>query len=298
MPDRERGAGPQLHLAVRIDDDGIEHSLDPRIVDGTDQPVRVPALRDTAPRRCGRMTTSAAHDPTELSPHLLDKVRKLLAMAEGTSNPNEADVFSRKAAALIAEHRIDPERLRSTAGDGLDVVEIVLGRGAYVRGRLALLGAVGEANGCRVVFEVQPRGTVAFVAGFQSDLDSVTLLYHSLHTQASSRMAAERRATAAATQQWRRSFLFGYADQIRRMLQATTEEAARHVHPSSAALPALRARDRQVADYARQRFGRVVAARRPKPATPTGFDAGRRAAERADLGRRQVGGLRAIGRGA
>ena len=242
--------------------------------------------------------TAAANSFDTSDPNLLAKVRKLLAMAEGSANANEADAFSRKAAELIAVHRIDPDRLRAEAGDELAVREFVLGRGAYVRGRLGLLQAVGEAHGCRVVFEVRDRGTVAFVAGFRGDLDTTDLLYHSLHTQASSRMAAERRATAAATQQWRRSFLFGYADQVRRMLQKSADRAQRHVHPSSAALPALRARDRRVDEFSRQKFGRVVAARRPKAATVTGWEAGRRAAARADLGRRRVGGLRAIGRGA
>lgn len=41
----------------------------------------------------------------EASHALINRVRKLLAMAEGTSNPNEADAFSRKAAELIAAHR-------------------------------------------------------------------------------------------------------------------------------------------------------------------------------------------------
>lgn len=241
------------------------------------------------------MSSPAATQPSP--PSLINKVRKLLAMAEGSSNPNEADAFSQKAAELIAAHRIDPERLRAEANDALSVLELVLGRGAYVRGRLSILQVVAEAHGCRVVFEVRDRGTVAFIAGFRADLDTVELLYNSLHSQASTRMAAERRATAAATQQWRRSFLFGYADQICKMLQRTAEQARRHVHPSSAALPALRARDRRVAEYSRQQFGRVVAARRPKAATATGWDAGRRAANRADLGRRQVGGLRAIGSG-
>lgn len=245
------------------------------------------------------MTSSPPPTTNEsLDPGLVAKVRKLLAMAEGSPNPNEADAFSRKAAELIAAHRIDPERLRSEANDDLAVREFVLGRGAYVRGRLALLQVVGEAHGCQTVFEVRSGGTVAFVAGFRSDLETVELLYHSLHTQASSRMAAERRATAAATQQFRRSFLFGFADQLRLMFAATAERAQRHVHPSSAALPALRARDRRVEEYSRQQFGRVVAARRPKAATATGWDAGRRAASRADLGRRRVGGRRAIGRGA
>lgn len=229
---------------------------------------------------------------------LIAKVRKLLAMAEGTSNVNESDAFSRKAAELIAEHRIDPERLRQSANDELRVLQVALGRGAYVRGRLALLQVIGDAHGCRTVFEVHARGTVAMVAGFRGDLETVELLYNSLHTQAAARMAAERRATPAATQQWRRSFLFGYADQIRTMLRVTADAAVQRVHPSSAALPALRARDKRVDEFARQQFGRVVAARRPKPATVTGWQAGMQAATGADLGRQRLAGLRAIGRGA
>lgn len=236
--------------------------------------------------------------PEELAPNLIDKVRKLLAMAEGSANPNEADAFSRKAAELIALHRIDPDRLRAEAAADLDVLEVDLGRGAYVRGRLSLLGAIGDAHGCKVVYEVRPHGTVALVAGFRSDLDTVSLLYHSLHTQASSRMSTERRATAAATQQWRRSFLFGYAAQIRTMLQQSAEEAHRQSVSASTTLPALRARDRRVEEFSSERFGRVVAARRPKPAIATAWEAGRDAAARADLGRERINGTRAIGRGA
>ena len=58
-----------------------------------------------------------------------------------------------------------------------------------------------------------------------------------------------------------------------------------------------RFRKSRVDEFSRQRFGRVLAARRPKAATVTGWKAGRRAAQRADLGRRRMGGLRAIGSG-
>jgi hypothetical protein len=226
------------------------------------------------------------------------KVRKLLAMAEGSANVNEADAFSRKAAELIAANRLDPERLQAETVDDLEVMEHVLGRGAYVRGRLALLQAVAESHGCRVVFEIRDRGTVAFVAGFRADLDNTHMLFQSLHAQAANRMGSVRRSTAAATQQWRRSFLFGYADQIRAMLKQSHVEAHRHVHPSTAALPALRSRDRKVEDFARKKFGRVVSARRPKPTVETGWRAGRAAAHRADVGRSRVAPIRAIGRGA
>jgi hypothetical protein len=240
--------------------------------------------------------TNPAITPNESA--LVDKVRKLLAMAEGTPNPNEADAFSRKAAELIAEHRISPEQLRAANTGDLGVDEFELGRGAYVRGRLALLQAVAEGHGCKVVFQARTNGTVAFVAGFRSDLDTVGLLYRSLHAQASSRMARERRATAAATQQFRRSFLFGYADEIRTMLAQSVQRATERLHPSSTALPVLRARDRRVDEFARREFGRVVAARRPKGATPQGYQAGQRAASRADLGRKRVLGFPALGRGA
>lgn len=253
------------------------------------------------------MTSAAAPQPGSepspvvASPDLISRVRKLLAMAEGTTNANEADAFSRKAAELIAAYRIAPEQLRAGTVGELGVLEVPVGRGAYVRGRLALLAAVARAQGCRVVFEQREEGTVALVAGFRGDLTATELLYHSLHTQAAGRMSAERRGTPASTQQWRRAFLFGYATEIDRMLSAAAQhaQAARaEEHPSGSPLPALRARQRQVDEFARQRFGRVVSARRPKAALATGWDAGRAAASTADLGRARIAHeQRALGRG-
>jgi hypothetical protein len=123
------------------------------------------------------------------------------------------------------------------------------------------------------------------------------MLYTSLHSQASTRMSAERRSTGAATQRWRRSFLLGFANQVGTMLERTHEVAAQGAHSANAALPALRARERQVADYARTAFGRVVTARPASAATVTGWHAGKTAAARADVGRRGIGALRAIGAG-
>ena len=245
------------------------------------------------------MMDSMDPDTGEVSKSLIDKVRKLLAMAEGASNVNEADAFSRKAAELIAVYRIDPARLATAADDRLTVRSFRIGRGAYVRARLALLQIVAEANFCRLVWQAGPEGAVALVAGFATDLDTTEMLYTSLHAQASSRMSAERRATGAATQRWRRSFLLGYANQVGKMLARTHEvaAAAQGTHSANASLPALRARERQVADYARTAFGRVVSARPASAATVTGWQAGQTAAVRADVGRRGIGALRAIGAG-
>jgi len=235
---------------------------------------------------------------------LLVRVRKLLDKAEGTLNAHEADAFSRKAAELIAEHRIDPERLAAVdASDDLRVREIELGRGAYVRARLALLQAIADAHDVRVVFQSRPHGTVAMAAGFRSDLDVVEVMYTSLHQQAALQMAGEKRQTGAATQRFRRSFLFGFADRIGEVLgesrqraeQLADDQPGGGVGRAERAL-ATRDREQRIDDYAATAFGRVRTARSPSAAQTGGWGAGAAAASGADVGRARLPGRKAIAR--
>ena len=232
-------------------------------------------------------------------PDLLRKVRKLLAKAEATDNAREADAFSAKAAALIAAHRLDPAWLADgRALDELAVRRIPVGRGAYVRARLALLQAIAGAHDAELVWQSGPEGATALVAGFTSDLDATVVLYESLHMQAAARMAAVRRRTPAATQRWRRAFLFGFASRISEMLSTARETAATEVTVRSAGppLPDLLARAERVRTYAASAFGRVVAAAAPTPALAAGWDHGHRAAGQVDVGRARLAEQRAIGR--
>ena len=233
---------------------------------------------------------------------LVARVRKLMDKAAATSNPHEADAFSRKAAELIARHRIDPDAIAESATDELQVREIALGRGAYVRARLALLMAVAEAHDARVVFAATPAGTIAYVAGRSSDLELVELLYTSLHAQAAAQMASERRSTPAATQRHRRSFLFGYADRVAKSFDEA-RAAAEAASPLPVGVPeggrALARRERidRVDEFVGKRFGRIRTARSSAGAELGGWSAGSAAAERADLGRPRVEGRRSLGPG-
>jgi len=250
------------------------------------------------------VSTTYPHDDGGSHPALLQRVRKLMDKATATSNPHEADAFARKAAELVARHRIDPDRV-AEAGDRHDLVvrEISLGRGAYVRARLALLMAVAATHDARVVFGATPNGTVAYVAGYRSDLDVVELMYHSLHGQAAARMASERRATSAATQRFRRSFLFGYADRMRELLADSRRDAEADVVETSAdgrvamTQVALLERSRRVDVFAKESFGRVRTARAPGAAQATGWSAGAAAADRVDVGRARLAGRPALGSG-
>lgn len=230
---------------------------------------------------------------------VLDKVRKLLAKAAATSNEHEADAFAAKAASLIAAHRIDPARLAAAGpGDDIALREIAVGRGAYVRARLALLGAVAQSHDCELVWRSGLDGATAILAGFTSDLDATELLYQSLHVQAAQRMAGVRRTSAAATQRWRRAFLFGYADRVRDLLA----DARRRVEDDAQSfggslLPDVRDRATRVRAFAKGAFGRVVMSSAPAPAVAGGWEHGRQAASAADIGRARLASRRQIGRG-
>ncbi len=249
------------------------------------------------------MLTELSHGDSD-DAALVERVRKLLEKSRGTDNPHEADAFASKAAELVARHRIDPERLESAEGraDDLGVREIMIGRGAYTRARLALLAAIGEAHDVRVVFQAQPTGTVAFCAGHRTDLDIVEVMYTSLHQQAAAQMAGIRRQTGAATQRYRRSFLFGFAERIGELLadaRRAVEESSRAAAPERAASVdlVLRERSERVDDFVRGEWGRVRSAARVAPIGADGWQRGTEAAERADVGRSRLTGRRSLGRG-
>src|SRR3954453_12200647 len=125
-----------------------------------------------------------------------DKVRKLLAKAERTDNEHEAEAFSRKAAELIASHRLDPNRLRGMPDEVVEMRRIVIGGGPYQRARLQLLLAVAVSNDCRVISETLRQRQTANVIGVTANLESTELLYTSLDSQAARGMARLHRRGA------------------------------------------------------------------------------------------------------
>ncbi len=140
---------------------------------------------------------------------------------------------------------------------------------------------------------------MAYVAGFSTDLEVVEVMYHSLHTQVAAQVAGERRATAAATQRFRRSFMFGFAQRVGVLLQAARRAAEEDVgpNPNLESVPALLERTRRVDAFLHESVGRVRAARSPAGAEVGGWRAGAAAADGADVGRRRLPGRRALGPG-
>ena len=234
----------------------------------------IPPLPAVAPRR-----PSATGDEA-----MLAKIRALLAKAESTTFPEEAEALSAKAQELMARHRIDHVLVDDDAGDAPVGRRIWLDD-PYADAKAQLLAAVADANSCRSVM-LTGLGC-AHVVGFTTDLDVVDMLHTSLLVQATAAMAAagpQRDARGRSrTRSFRQSFLIAYAWRIGERLRetsdaVTTEVAARE----STLLPALVRRERRVEDEVVRAFP-LMERRRVAISNQAGFVAGTMAADAADL---------------
>ena len=230
-----------------------------------------------------------------VDPRILHRVTALLAKAESTTYPDEAEVLTAKAQELMTRHAIDVAAVEAERGGGGRVSGRRIGiDDPYARTRVTLLSEVARANRCRAVWS---RGLgFATVFGAEGDLDAVEVLYTSLLVQATRAMLVARppgsgaggrgAASGSATRSFRQSFLVAYAhrigDRLRQVAEATAAEAA--AGPGGGGLlPVLARRDGAAEAAAAAAFPSL------KTFSTTGRDAegwaaGRQAADRADLG--------------
>jgi hypothetical protein len=208
---------------------------------------------------------------------VLDRVRALLAKAESTDFPAEAEAFSAKAQELIARHSIEEVR-----ADGPEIVPLARRVGVdhpYESEKASLLDGVARANHCHTVWS--PEFAFSTVFGFDADIDAVELLYTSLLVQAHRAMARDEPAKGKARiKAFRRSFLVAYAARIgERLDRATRHEIAQH----GDLLPVLRGRDLRVREAMTRSFPRTVRARGSRVDSLEGWESGRAAADEANL---------------
>jgi hypothetical protein len=161
---------------------------------------------------------------------MLEKVRALLAKAESTEFPEEAEAFAEKAQRLMAKYSIDVSLLAATASTGAasspGSCEITI-ESPYADPKFLLLSKVMKANDCNAVWDGYRRK--AMVIGFEHDRELGNLLFTSLLTQATSAMLAsgshvDFRGTSR-TKSFRRAFLIAYAHRIGERLRDAREDA-------------------------------------------------------------------------
>jgi hypothetical protein len=233
--------------------------------------------------------TAAAH----VDQRMLDRIRALLAKAESTDFPEEADAFTAKAQELMARHRIDHACLVATTGKrDQPVTRRVTIDNPYEAPKTLLLQVVAEANSCRAVW--MKRFGFTTIVGFPTDLDSTELLFTSLLVQATRAITQAKPSTDGygrnTIRSFRQSFLTAYASRIGERLSAATEGVDREMTASADGaqlLPVLAARDDAVRDAFEKLFPELT-----QHATAInnrdGWASGRAAADRASLHGRQA----------
>lgn len=238
----------------------------------------------------GTATPATARPRTAVDERVLARVRALLAKAESTNYPAEAETFTAGAQALMARHSIDHALLMAT---GQAPSDEPTGRrigidNPYEAPKATLLDAVASANRCRAVWSKE-LGFVT-VVGFPTDLDTVEMLFTSLLVQASAALAREGTRNDGAgrsrTRSFRQSFLLSYAARIRERLDETTREQTAAVEAEAGdgrLLPVLAARTAAVDEAIEAMFPSLVPTSVGTAWDQEGWVVGRAAADLANL---------------
>ncbi len=206
----------------------------------------------------------------------LSRVRALLAKAESSSFPEEAEALSAKAQELMTRHALDRVLVESAeaAPDRPAARRIWLDT-PYTDAKSLLVHVVAAANRCRAVFD--PRWEFVTVIGDEDDLDSVALLTTSLLVQATRAMIAD---PAGRSRPFRKSFLVSYATRIGERLERAAEAT---IAQAPELLPVLASHEKNVAAAFTTLFPEVVN-KSVTVRSHEGWGAGRAAADRARLG--------------
>ena len=188
----------------------------------------------------------------EVDEKMLARVRALLAKAEGTEYPEEAEALSAKAQALMARYSLREAVVDHDHGrESIATSRRIWIEKPYVAAKVAVVQAVAQANRCRTVW-IKNLGCV--VVGAETDLDLVELLSTSLLVQASRAMllAGRRHAVRGQmhTKSFRLSFLVAYASRIGERLGAASSSVTEELRRDDRLLPVLAARNRAAADTA------------------------------------------------
>ncbi|MEW2396311.1 DUF2786 domain-containing protein [Streptomyces sp. NPDC046862] len=247
--------------------------------------LRLPAVEPLD--RPGRPGSGAPPNESRM----LTRIRALLAKAEATGFPEEAEALSAKAQELMARHSIDEALLAARTSDTSTPGACRIGVDPpYETAKAVLLDAVAGANRCQAVWN-EALG-FSTVVGFEPDLEAVELLYTSLLVQATTAMtraeAAQRAGGRKRTKTFRQSFLAAYAHRTGDRLAAVAEEQTLAdgqdgQRDQAELLPVLASRDVAVREQVTRLFPETVTTRVRGVSDEAGWREGAAAADRAQV---------------
>jgi Protein of unknown function (DUF2786) len=233
---------------------------------------------------------TASPTASSSDPKLLTRIRALLAKAEATDFPAEAEALTAKAQDLMTRHAIDEALVHAEAGDSI----VVSGRRIHIDNpysleKAILLNAVAEANRVKAVWSDFAASMT--LVGVPTDLEQIEMLFTSLLIQATRAMTEageEARAHGVSrSSSFRRSFLIAYATRIGQRLDKATEQAVSAY--GTALVPVFARQNEAVSEEYERLFPHVTQSRVGRSMNRRGWEAGTDAADRAVMPAGQVG---------
>jgi hypothetical protein len=215
---------------------------------------------------------------------IVSRVQALLAKAESTTFPDEADALVAKAQELMARYAIDEAvaQQRGAGGARPELRRIQID-GPYITAKASLLGAVGRANDVQVVYN---RAGGASLIGFDADIEIVEVLFSSLLIQATGAMLrVPRDEVGPQVKAFRHAFLLAFAHRIGQRLAEARAAVAEEVEAESGAslVPLFAARRDAIDTMVKDEFPYLRSVKQ-SVSHYGGYGAGRAAADRADIG--------------
>ncbi|MFG2651586.1 DUF2786 domain-containing protein [Streptomyces sp. NPDC048436] len=246
--------------------------------------LRLPAIEPVGP--APGTPLHAPPPPGHDEPRILTRIRALLAKAEATGFPEEAEALTAKAQELMARHTIDEALLasRTHAKDRPGACRIGVDA-PYETAKAILLDAVASANRCRAVWN-EAYG-FSTVVGFEPDLEVVELLHTSLLVQGTAAMtkaeAGLRAGGRKRTKTFRQAFLLAYANRLGTRLASAARDVTAESPEAGELLPVLAARDVAVTSHAERMFPETTTTRVRGAVDQDGWNHGTTAADRAHM---------------
>jgi hypothetical protein len=222
--------------------------------------------------------------PSDQAARMLPRIRALLAKAESTEFPAEAEAFTAKAQALMTRHAIDEALVAADAGGAYDVRGVrVLIHHPYAMQKAGLLDVIARANRTRAVWN--DFASCATLVGLPTDVQQVEMMFTSTLVQATRAMTRAGQGPGhrgpERTTSFRKAFMNAYAIRIGERLTTTATRAAAAY--GTDLVPVFARQDAAVGEEFERLFPHVTTGSRRASFDRRGWDAGTRAADEAVL---------------
>lgn len=228
----------------------------------------------------------------------VSKVQALIAKAESTEFPDEAEAFMAKAQELMTRHAIDLAMLGTNHVDrGVPTSELVVVHAPYASAKTSLLASIASVNDVRCVQVGSAGGEIQVsLIGYTEDIAAVNTLFGSLSIQAATAMAREEVPYWDSPRRFRNAFLLGFAGKILVRLEEARASVIEEAETAEGGVAIVLASKKDAVDRHFRELHPHTRSRRSSASSGAGHSAGREAAERASIGQRGVsGGARALG---